>query len=151
MFAYVPSDFWGEVVLTAVNLINKILSSHSSGLSPFEKLYGYAPDYSSLKVFGCTCFVIRPCVERTKLSLKSTICVFLGYGEGQKGHHCFNLVTKKLHVSRHIVFLKYMSFFSIPNSHHELTKSDIIQIDPFSKDTDSFPLGSLVPDRKSVV
>ena len=56
--AYVPSDFWGEAVLTAVNLINKIPSSHCSGLSPFEKLYRYAPDYSSLKVFGCTCFVL---------------------------------------------------------------------------------------------
>ena len=64
----VPSVFWGEAVLTAVNLINKIPSSHTSGLSPFEKLYGHPPDYSSLRVFGSTCFVLRPSVERTKLS-----------------------------------------------------------------------------------
>jgi hypothetical protein len=43
--AFVPSEFWGEVVLTAISLINTIPSSHSSGLSPFEKLYGYVPDY----------------------------------------------------------------------------------------------------------
>nr|GEX10857.1 Gag-Pol polyprotein [Tanacetum cinerariifolium] len=41
---------------------------HNSGLSPFEKLYGTSPDYSSLRVFGCTCFVLKPHVERTKLS-----------------------------------------------------------------------------------
>jgi len=38
--AFVPSEFWGEAVLTAVSFINTIPSSHSSGLSPFEKLYG---------------------------------------------------------------------------------------------------------------
>jgi len=46
LFAFVPSEFWGEVVLTTISLINTISSSHSSGLSPFEKLYGYVPDYS---------------------------------------------------------------------------------------------------------
>jgi len=40
---FVPSEFWGEAVLTGVSLINTILSSHSSGLSLFEKLYGYCP------------------------------------------------------------------------------------------------------------
>jgi len=30
---FVPSEFWGEAVLTAVSLINAISSSHSSGLS----------------------------------------------------------------------------------------------------------------------
>ena len=39
---------------------------------------------SFLRVFGCICFVLRPSVECNKLSLCSTICVFLGYGEGQR-------------------------------------------------------------------
>ncbi|XP_031257396.1 uncharacterized protein LOC116115383 [Pistacia vera] len=80
--ASIPSVFWGEAILIAVGLINTIPSSHISGFSPFEKLYGYAPDYSFLKVFGCTCFILRPHVERSKLSSRSAICVFLGYGEG---------------------------------------------------------------------
>jgi hypothetical protein len=65
---FVPSEFWGEVVPTAVSLINTIPSSHNLGLSPFEKLYGYVPGYSSFRVFGCTCFVLRFYVERSKLS-----------------------------------------------------------------------------------
>jgi len=85
LFAFVPSEFWGEAVLTAVSLINIILSSHSSGLSPFEKLYGYVPNYSSFRVFGCTCSVLCPHVECSKLSSRSTICVFLGYGEVKRG------------------------------------------------------------------
>jgi hypothetical protein len=66
--AFVLSEFWGEVVLIAVSLINTIPSFYSSGLSPFKKLYGYVPDYSSFRVFGCTCFVFCPHVERSKLS-----------------------------------------------------------------------------------
>jgi hypothetical protein len=49
--ASVPSEFWEEAVLTAVSLIYTISSSHSLALSPFEKLYGCVPDYSSFRVF----------------------------------------------------------------------------------------------------
>lgn len=143
----VPSVYWGEAVLTAVSLINTIPSSHISGFSPFEKLYGYAPDYSFFRVFGCTCFVLRPHVERSKLSSRSAICVFLGYGEGQKGYRCFDPITQKLYVSRHVVFLEHIPFFSIPSTTHSLTKSDLIRIDPFSTDSDS--LSSQVPSTSN--
>jgi hypothetical protein len=133
--AFVPSEFWGETVLTAVSLINTITSSHSSGLSSFEKLYGYVPDYSSFRVFGCTCFVLCPHVERSKLSSRSAICVFLGYGEGKKGYCCFDPITQKLYVSRHVVFLEHIPFFSIPSTTHNPTTSDIIRINPFSEDS----------------
>jgi len=108
--AFIPSEFWGAAVLTAVSLINTITSSHSSCLSHFENLYGYVPDYSSFRVFSCTCFVLRPHVERNKLSSRSTICVFLGYGEGKKGYRCFDPITQKLYVSRHVVFLEHIPF-----------------------------------------
>jgi hypothetical protein len=130
--AFVPSEFWGEVVLTVVSLINIIPSSHSSGLSHFEKLYGYVPDYSSFRVFGCTCFVLHPHVKRRKLSSRSAICVFLGYGERKKGYRCFDPITQKIYVSRHVVFLEHIPFFFIPSTTHSLTKSDLIRIDHFS-------------------
>jgi len=134
---FVPSEFWEEAVFTAVSLINTISSSHSSCVSPFEKLYGYVHDYSSFRVFGCTCFVLCPHVERSKLSSRSSICVFLGYGEGKKGYCCFDPITQKLYVSRHVVFLEHIPFFSIPSTTHSLTKPDLIRIDPFSEDSDN--------------
>ncbi|TXG54110.1 hypothetical protein EZV62_019366 [Acer yangbiense] len=66
-----------------------------------------------------------------------------GYGEGQKGYHCFDPVTYKLYVSRHVIFLVHIPFFSIPTSTRDMTKSDLICIDPFSDDTNS--LSSPVP------
>jgi len=40
-------------------------------------------------------------------------------------------------VSRHIVFLVHIPFFSIPSTTHSLTKPKLIRIDPFSEDSDS--------------
>ena len=116
-----------------MHLINKIPSSHISGLSCYKKLYGH-PHYSFLRVFGCTCFVLRPSVECNKLSSCSTICVFLGYGEGQKGYRCYDPIAQKLYISRHVFFLKRIFFFSIPTKCHTLPKFNIICINPFFND-----------------
>jgi hypothetical protein len=147
--ASVPSEFWEEAILTSVSLINTISSSHSSVLSPFEKLYGHVPNYSSFRVFGCTCFVLLPHAERSKLSSRSAICVFLGYGEGKKGYRCFDPITHKLYVSHHVVFLKHIPFFSIPSTTHNLTRPDIIRIDPFFEDSDN--ISSQVPSTSDTL
>ncbi|GKD35059.1 probable nucleolar protein 5-2, partial [Tanacetum coccineum] len=48
--ADVPRVFWGEAVLTATYVINRIPTAHNSSLSPFEKLYGTLSDCSSLRL-----------------------------------------------------------------------------------------------------
>ena len=78
--------------------------SVTSGLSAFQKLYGCVPYYSSLKVFGSTYFVLRPRVERS--------WVFLGYEDGKKGYRYYDTTTQKLYVSRHVVFLEHIPFYS---------------------------------------
>ena len=40
-------------------------------------------------------------------------------------------------MSRHVVFLEHIPFFSIPSTTHSLTKPDLIRIDPFSEDSDN--------------
>jgi hypothetical protein len=77
------------------------------------------------------------------LTSQSVICVFLGYDEGKKKYRCFDPITQKLYMSRHVVFLEHIPFFSIPSTTHGLTKPDIICIDPFSEDSNS--LSSQVP------
>jgi len=41
-------------------------------------------------------------------------------------------------MSRHVVFLEHISFFYIPSTTHSLIRPDIICIDPFFEDSDSF-------------
>ncbi|KAK4366882.1 hypothetical protein RND71_014762 [Anisodus tanguticus] len=148
--ASVPSEFWGEAVLTSVYLINRIPTSHNSGISPYARLFVHTPLYSHLRVFGSTCFVLRPHAERTKLSSRVAICVFLGYGVGQKGYRCHDPVYGKLYVSRNVSFIEHVPFFSIPPTSHGMTKSDLIDIDPFDADcpSDSTSISS-VPSQSS--
>jgi hypothetical protein len=102
---HVLSEFWEEAVLITVSLINTISSSYSSGLSPFKKLYEYIPDYSSFRVFGCTCFVFRPRIEWSKLSSRSVICVFLVYGENKKRYRYFDQITQRFCVLSGLVVI----------------------------------------------
>jgi hypothetical protein len=132
-----------QVVLTTVSLINTIPSSHTSGFSPFKKLYGYAPNYSSFRIFYCTCFVLCPHVEHGKFPLDLLFMSFFSYSEGIRGYRCFNPVTQKFYVPRHVVFRKHMPFLFISSTTYSLTRSDLIRKDPFSEDSDS--LSSQVP------
>ncbi|GJZ65759.1 retrovirus-related pol polyprotein from transposon TNT 1-94 [Tanacetum coccineum] len=122
-----------------------IPTAHNSGLSPFEKLHGTLPDYSSLRVFSCTCFVLKPHVERTQLFPKSTLCVFLGYGISQKRYRCYDPVDQKLFTSRHVDFLEHIPYYSVLASSHNLTQSELIKIDPFEELTPIVSLITLEP------
>lgn len=147
LFASTTSEFWWETILIATYLINKILTSHNTSLFPFEKLYRYVQNYSFLYVpnfsfihaIGFTYFILRPHVYCSKLSSRSIICSFLGYGTGQKGYRCLDPFSQKLYVSHHVIFLEHISFFTISTSFHNMTKSDFIHIDPFSFDTEIVP------------
>lgn len=122
----------GEAFLIAVYLINRIPSVITSSISPFERLYSQSPDYHTLRVFGCTCFVLLPKVARTKLFARSVLCVFLGYSDGQKGYRCYDPLTRKLYLSRHVVFIEHIPFFfSIPSTTDVVSKNDLVYLDPF--------------------
>ena len=103
-------------------------------------MYNYSPYYSSLRVFGSTCFVLHFQVEHNNLSSHSTICVFLRYGESQKGYHCFDPLSYKLYVSHHVFFLEHIHFYFIPIEFHNVSKFEIIHINIFLDDTNSFPI-----------
>uniref|UniRef100_A0A2N9HNV7 Integrase catalytic domain-containing protein n=1 Tax=Fagus sylvatica TaxID=28930 RepID=A0A2N9HNV7_FAGSY len=112
--ASTPASFWGEAALTAVYTINRCPSPVIQNTTPYERLFGTAPNYSLLKVFGCVCFVLLQPHERTKLQPRSQLCCFLGYGLEEKGYRCYDPVAKRLRVSRHVVFWEHKMFYSLP-------------------------------------
>jgi hypothetical protein len=82
-------------------------------VTPFERLYGTPASYSSLRVFGCACFVLLQPHEHSKLEPRSRLCCFLGYGIEHKGYHCWDPISQRLHISRHVVFWEHTTFNSL--------------------------------------
>jgi len=51
--AHLPIKFWGECVLTAAYLINRLPVSSFQNKVPYKKLLGKVPQYEHLRTFGC--------------------------------------------------------------------------------------------------
>lgn len=60
--------------------------------------------YDILKVFECRCFPWLVPYTQNKLQQKSKACVFLGYSLNHQGYKCLDLSTRRIYVSRHVLF-----------------------------------------------
>ena len=94
LYHKVSQHFWGDAILAACYLINRMPSfvlhdqiPHSV-LLPNQPLFCLPP-----RVFSCVCFVLT--VGQDKLSAKVTKCVFLAYSHIQRGYRRYYLDTNR--------------------------------------------------------
>ncbi|KAL0416375.1 UNVERIFIED_CONTAM: Retrovirus-related Pol polyprotein from transposon RE2 [Sesamum latifolium] len=99
-----PKRFWGESVLTATYLINRLPTPLLNWKSPFEVLYRKPPDYTHLRVFGCLCFASNTIPDKNKFDHRAFRCIFLGYSNNKKAYRVFHLNTNILFDSRDVIF-----------------------------------------------
>ena len=136
-YAKLPKIFWGEALYTANYLQNR---SPTKALpinkTPFELWYGYQPNLSYLKVFGCKAHVFIPKEQRRKLDSHSFEAIFLGYSEEVKAYRLMNINTRKLIISRDVVFDEVININSPNNSlqvhedYEELISIDLLHHQP---------------------
>jgi len=65
---------------------------------------GYTPNVAHLRIFGCVAYAQVPEVKRKKLDNHGKKCIFIGYSEELKAYKLYNPLTKKLVVSRDVIF-----------------------------------------------
>jgi hypothetical protein len=99
-----PGYFWGEVVTTAVHILNRSPTRAVNGKTPYEAWHGRAPAMHYLRTFGCVAHVkiTRPGLK--KLDDRSMKAVFIGYEPGSKAYRCYDPVSKRVIISRDVVF-----------------------------------------------
>ena len=67
-----------------------------------------------MRSFGCLCYPTKPVVHRDKFEPRTTPHIFVGYPFGTKGYKVLSLATRKICVSRDVVF--YETIFPFVSS-----------------------------------
>ena len=89
---------------TAVYILNRCPTKSLNKKTPFEAWHGKKPNVSHLRTFGCVAHVKTVGPGLKKMSDRSKKMVFIGYESGTKGYRVFDPSTKKLVISRDVIF-----------------------------------------------
>ena len=145
--------FWAEALHTSTYLLNRLPSTACPAPTPHQALFGTPPRYDHLRVFGCACYPNTAATAPHKLAPRSTLCVFLGYSPDHKEYRCFDLSSRRVLISRHVVFdesvFPYSSTTTPPSSDPDLDLFTLLPTDalveppilPLSAGTRSPPVG----------
>ena len=117
--SHLPLKFWGDCVLTATYLINRIPTKLLQGKTHFELLHKKAPNSNHLRTFGCLRFVSTHKHSRDKFQPRANPYIFLGYAFGKKTYKVMDLDSYKIIESRDIVF--HETNFPFAKQHEQTT------------------------------
>ncbi|CAN0913556.1 Retrovirus-related Pol polyprotein from transposon TNT 1-94, partial [Linum grandiflorum] len=131
MFTHnVPKHLWGEAVLTATYLINRMPSRVLDFKTPRRVLLDDFPHLSSFsadlppRVFGCTVFIHNSAPNRSKLDPRAVKGVFIGYSTTQKGYKCYHPPTKRVYTTQDATFFESQSYYPSTVLQGEKTDDD---------------------------
>lgn len=102
--AKLDDRFWGEAVVTANHMQNRLPSRSIQG-TPYERWFGRKPDLSDIRPFGIDVYCHVPKQKRGKLDEKAVKLKFMGYSEDTKGYRLVDVHTGKVTISRDVRFL----------------------------------------------
>ncbi|KAJ0179561.1 hypothetical protein K1T71_005273 [Dendrolimus kikuchii] len=136
--AKLKKPYWAEAVAAAAYIVNRSPSRTLNEVTPYEKWTGKKPNVSHLKIFGSKAMVHVPKEKRLKWDKKSQVLIFTGYCENTKGYRLHDPFTKKIVISRDVIFMENLDHHE--NSVHTTTSSSqivTVPLDPngnFSQD-----------------
>ncbi|KAI5318859.1 hypothetical protein L3X38_038567 [Prunus dulcis] len=93
-----------EAVNTVAYLLNGCPTKALNKTTPFEAYSGRKPGIAHLKVFGSLCYAHIPSNLKHKLEENNRKCIFVGYGASEKGYRVFDPSSRKIILSRDVLF-----------------------------------------------
>ena len=121
----IPLVIWGDCILTAAYLINRLPTPFLQHKSPYEVLFNKISSYSHPRTFGCLCFATDVTPYKHKFTPRARKSVFLGYSFNIKGYKLFDFQSHSTFISRDVIFHENVFPFA---SHTSLSSSDLIPL-----------------------
>ena len=110
-------------------IINKLPSTVLNDACPYQILYKKKPFYSQMRSSGCLCYPTVPIPHRSKFEPRTTPHIFVGYLYETKGYKVLSMSTKRIHVSRDVVF--HENIFSFNNTSFSTSSTSCLQFPTF--------------------
>lgn len=106
----VSKNFWPEAVNWSVHILNQCPTFSVKDMKSKEAWSGRKPAVDYFRVFPCIAYVHVPNPKRKKLDNKGEKCVLLGVSEESKAYRLYNPLTKKICISKDVVFNENISW-----------------------------------------
>jgi hypothetical protein len=119
-------ELWGEAVANAVYTLNRV-SNSISPITPFQMWHHDKPEVSHLRIFGTIAYIHIPKAERRKWESKSLKCYFVGYSLTQKAYRFWDPVSRRIKISRDVIFDEQLHDVpDIPSNHEEANPFEVL-------------------------
>ena len=97
---HLPNEYWAKAVAPPVYIMNRCLTKSVKNKVPQEAWTCMNHSVSQLNFFGCVAYAHVPNELRKKLDKKGHKCIFVGYSEDTKSYKLYDLVARKVIISR---------------------------------------------------
>ena len=137
-----PHSYWAEAAAFSVDTRNLIPSRRHPGRIPLESFSGKCQDISHLRVFGVKCWAKIPTVNGvlisggSKLDHRGIECRFLGYATGHGNYKVQDVASKRVFVSRDVIFEEGLPYRTLPSVGENIPLFDAVLDAPLGDNSD---------------
>jgi hypothetical protein len=98
-----PGSLWGEAVMHATWLKNRVSTCALPNKTPFEAATGQKPNLGNIHEFSCQAFVHISAIS--KLDAKSAECRWVGFDSNSLGHRIYWPESGHISIERDVRFI----------------------------------------------
>ncbi|UYV67878.1 K02A2.6-like [Cordylochernes scorpioides] len=96
--------FWAEAIATATYIKNCTPHRSIKHDTPMQRWNGRKPSVKHIRIFGCLTHWLESKPRRNKFSPKGRNEIFIGYSIKIKAYRIYDIMTKRIHEVRSVIF-----------------------------------------------